>query len=126
MTSAMPTSRRTALLFAASTVIGLIFAAVSYVAALGENATDFGFVAAVKLNLVQFYLWGIFSPLLFYFSRRFPIELRPLNVRNLLLHIPALDLFAIGHQAAHLTILWFISPRTRQRFAEITDYYRAY
>src|SRR5229473_3409731 len=112
MISALTKLRRAAFLFAGSTVVGLIFAAVSYVAALGENATDFGFVAAVKLNLVQFYLWGILSPLLFYFSRRFPIEFRPLNVRNLLLHIPALDLFAAGHQATHLTILWFISSRT--------------
>ena len=56
----------------------------------GENNKEFGFVSALRLNLVQFNLWAILSPLVFRFSRRFPIELRPLNVRNLLLYFPAL------------------------------------
>ena len=78
--------RRVALLFVGWTLVGIIFAGISYAAAIGENNKEFGFVSALRLNLVQFYLWAILSPLVFCFSRRLPIELRSLNVRNLLLY----------------------------------------
>jgi two-component system, LytTR family, sensor kinase len=118
--------RRTALLFGGWTLVSVIFAAISYAAAIGENNREFGFVAALRLNLVQFYLWAILSPLLFRFSRRFPIEFRPLNLRNLLLYFPALISFAGIHQLIHLAVLWSITPRWRQRYPALTDCYRAY
>ena len=71
------TLRQTALLFGGWTVVGLIFAAVSYGIAMSEGSRSFGLAEALKLNLVQFYLWGIFSLLVFAFSRRFPVEFRP-------------------------------------------------
>ena len=63
--------RRAVLLFGGWTLVSIIFAAISYAAAIGENNKEFGFVAALRLNLVQFYLWAILAPLLFKFSRRF-------------------------------------------------------
>src|SRR5437773_7111449 len=118
--------RRMALLFAGWTLVSVIFAAVSYAAAIGENNKEFGFVSALRLNLVQFYLWAILSPLLFKFSRRFPIEFRPLNLRNLLLYFPALISFAGIHQLLHLAVLWSITPRWRQKYPALIDCYRAY
>ena len=118
--------RRTALLFSGWTLVSIIFAGISYAAAIGENNKEFGFVSALRLNLVQFYLWAILSPILFRFSRRFPIEFRPLNVRNLLLYFPALVSFAGVHQIIHLAVLWSITPRWRQRFPALIDCYRAY
>src|SRR6266550_1790049 len=118
--------RRAALLFGSWTLVSVIFAAVSYAAAIGDNNKEFGFVAALRLNLVQFYLWAIFSPLIFRFSRRFPIEFRPLNVRNLLLYFPALISFAGIHQTSHLAILWSITPRLRRQFPALIDFYRSY
>src|SRR5438094_10633929 len=78
--------RRAAIVFGGCTLVSFIFAAVSYAAAVGENNKEFDFVSALRLNLVQFYPWAILSPLVFRFSRRFPIELRPLNIRNLSRH----------------------------------------
>src|SRR5437762_13161261 len=118
--------RRAALLFGSWTLVSVIFAAVFYAAAIGENNKEFGFVSALRLNLVQFYLWAILSPLVFRFSRRFPIELRPLNVRNLLLYFPALISFAGIHQVIHLAVLWSITPRWRQKYPALTDRYRPY
>jgi sensor histidine kinase YesM len=118
--------RRAALLFSGWTLVSIIFAGISYAAAIGENNKEFGFVSALRLNLVQFYLWAILSPLLFRFSRCFPIEFRPLNIRNLLLYFPALISFAGIHQIIHLAVLWSISPRWRQRFPALIDCYRAY
>jgi signal transduction histidine kinase len=118
--------RRAALLFVGWTLVSIIFAGISYAAAIGENNKEFGFVSALRLNLVQFYLWAILSPLVFRFSRRFPIELRPLNVRNLLLYFPALISFAGIHQVLHLAVLWSIIPRWRQKYPALIDCYRAY
>src|SRR5215510_12094679 len=118
--------RKAVLFFCGWTLVSIIFAGISYAAAIGENNKEFGFVSALRLNLVQFYLWAILSPLLFRFSRRFPIELRPLNIRNLLLYFPALISFAGIHQVIHLTVLWSITPRWRQQYPALFDCYRAY
>src|SRR5438874_1797719 len=118
--------RRAAFLFGGWTLVSVIFAAVSFAAAIGENNKEFGFVSALRLNLVQFYLWAILSPLLFRFNRRFPIEFRPLNLRNLLLYFPALISFAGIHQTIHLAVLWSITPRLRRQFPDLIDCYRAY
>src|SRR5438874_11822049 len=103
--------RRAVLLFGGWTLVSVIFALISYAAAIGENNKEFGFVSPPRLNLVQFYLWAILSPLLFRFIRRFPIEFRPLNLRNLLLYFPALLSFAFTHQVIHMAALWFIPSR---------------
>src|ERR1043166_9681676 len=118
--------RRAALLFGGWTLVSIIFAGISYAAAIGENNKEFGFASALRLNLVQFYLWAILAPLLFRFSRRFPIEFRPLNLRNLLLYFPALITFAGIHQLIHLAVLWSITPRWRRQFPARIDCYRAY
>jgi two-component system, LytTR family, sensor kinase len=118
--------RRAALLFGGWTLVSFIFAGVSYAAAIGENNKEFGFVSALRLNLVQFYLWAVLAPLLFRFSRRFPIEFRPLNLSNVLLYFPVLISFAGIHQVIHLAVLWSISPRWRQRFPALIDCYRSY
>src|SRR5438876_7863260 len=118
--------RRAVLLFGGWTLVSVIFALISYAAAIGENNKEFWFVSALKLNLFQFYLSAILSPLLFKFSRRFPIEFRPLNLRNLLLYFPALISFAGIHQLIHLAVLWSITPRWRQKYPALVDCYRAY
>src|SRR5213593_643872 len=118
--------RRTGLLLGGWTLVSVIFAAISYAAAIGENNKEFGFVSALRLNLVQFYLWAILAPLLFRFSLHFPIEFRPLNLRNLLLYFPALISFAGIHQVIHLAVLWSITPRLRRQFPALIDCYRAY
>ena len=51
--------RRAGLLLGGWTLVSVIFAAISYAAAIGENNKEFGFVSALRLNLVQFYLWAI-------------------------------------------------------------------
>jgi hypothetical protein len=110
--------RRAALLFGGWTLVSVIFAAVSYAAAIGQNNKEFGFVSALRLNLVQFYLWAILSPLLFKLSRRFPIEFRPLNFRNLLLYFPACNFIrwhssdcSSGHPLVHHSAMEATVPR---------------
>src|SRR5205814_8462296 len=97
--------RRAALLFVGWTLVSIIFAGISYAAAVGENNKEFGFVSALRLNLVQFYVWAILSPVVFRFSRRFPVELCPLYVCILLLYFGALFSFAGIYELFHLAVL---------------------
>src|SRR5947199_662287 len=102
--------RRAALLFVAWTLVGLVFAAVSYGVALSQNDKRFGIAAALKLNLVLFNLWGVFTPFIFSFCRRFRVEFRRLKIRNLAVHLPAIIFLAALHQTLLLAILWQITP----------------
>ena len=115
--------RRAVLLFVAWTLVGLVFAAVSYGVALSQNDKRFGIAASLKLNLVLFYLWGVFSPLILRFCRRFRVEFRRLSIRNLTVHVPAIVLFAAVHETLLLAILWSITPSARGELATITNYY---
>jgi len=72
--------RRAALLFIGWTLVSIIFAGISYAAAIGENNKEFGFVSALRLNLVQFYLWAILTP----FSR----PLTTFSSKNTSLNVP--------------------------------------
>ena len=114
---------RSILLFVTWTLIGLVFAAVSYGVALSQNDKRFGITASLKLNLVLFYLWGLFSPLILRFCRRFRVEFRRLSIRNLAVHLPAIVLFAAVHETLLLAILWSITPSVGGEVRTITDYY---
>jgi len=120
-----PRWRAALLFFAAWTVVALVFAAISFAASLSENR-PFGFGSALRLNAVLFYSWAVFSLLIFWFCRRFPIEFRPLKTRNLLVHLPFLVVCAIVHQFVHLTTLWFVMPSFQRQFPTLAACYRAY
>src|SRR3954451_2620489 len=113
MTAFRTNWRKWLLLFGLWTMVGLDFAAVSYGVALSQNDKRFGIAAALKLNLVLFYLWGVFSPFIFRFYQRYRLEFRRLSFRNLAVHVPAVVLFAAVHQTLLLAILWSITPRAR-------------
>src|ERR1043165_9466989 len=116
MTDNLPIQRRTGrwrrgfLYFIGWTSIAAVFATVSFAASRSEGSRGFGFVSALQFNARLFYLWAILSFAIFWLTRRFPIEVRPLNTRNLLLHIPAILVLAVGHQIIHITTLWLLLP----------------
>lgn len=117
------TWRRFVLLFCGWTLVGLVFAAVSYGVALSQNDPRFGISAALKLNLVLFYLWGAFAPFIFRFSRRFRVEFRSPRIRNLGVQLPAIVLLAAVHELLLLSVLWSISSRARAEIPVLYAYY---
>ncbi len=118
-----PKWRTAILLFGVWTLVGLVFAALRYASLTIENR-HFALHDALRQNLPYFYIWGTLSPLIFRFSHRFPVEFRPLRLRNLLLHIPTILLFAGIHQGMFLAILWFLNPRINGDLVPIAEFYR--
>ncbi len=114
--------QRLALVSAGWIAVGLVFSAVSYGVALSQNDKRFGIAAALKLNLLLFGLWGVFSPLIVRFCRQFRVEFRRLNVRNLAIHVPAVMIFSLIHELSLLTILWSTSAPVRAEFS-LLGYY---
>jgi signal transduction histidine kinase len=114
------------LFVAAWTGIGVIFATVAYAGAFNEGSRRLSYSEALRFNLIYFYVWAALAPLIFRFSRRFPVEFRALRSRNLLLHVPAILVFAAVHQTIHLAIYFSLVPRARGRFASLADGYRAF
>ena len=107
------------------TLVALIFAALSYASEFGENR-QLGLAYALRMNFTRFYLWAGLSLLIFRFSYRFPIGFRPLRLRNLLVHFPAILFFSGIHQLIHLTLAWMFVPYFKQNFASIAELYQSY
>src|SRR5260370_6635128 len=117
--------RTVILLFGGWTLVGLVFTALRYASLTIENR-HFALHDALRQNLPYFYIWGALSPLIFRFSHRFPVEFRPIRLRNLLLHITLIFLFEGIHQGMFLAILWFLNPRINGDLVSIAEFYRQF
>jgi sensor histidine kinase YesM len=93
--------------FALWTLIALIFVSLSSATALGGgNQPNLQLLFLIQFT--RFYLWGVLSPLIYRFVRRFPIDVRALGWRNLLVHLAALVVFCSVHQLLFMVITWLV------------------
>jgi signal transduction histidine kinase len=106
-------------------LVGFFLAALSYASQVaGGRPARLGL--ELQVNLMRFFLWGVLSIPMFWFSRRFRVEFRRPSLRNLLLHIPAIIFFASVHQATHLLIGWFVLPGFKNQYPSFAGYYRVW
>jgi two-component system LytT family sensor kinase len=105
------------------TAVGLVFSFISYLLLANEKTR---LIDSLRYNLVHFYLWAALSLLLFQFSRRFRVEFNPINLRNLLLHIPVVLSFAAIHQTIQIALFWYLTLRFRPPFPSLRECYRSY
>jgi two-component system, LytTR family, sensor kinase len=89
------------------TLLALVFVSLSSASALGGgNQPNLRLLFLIQFT--RFYLWGVLSPLIYRFVRRFPIENKTLNWRGLLIHLTALAVFCSLHQLLFMIITWII------------------
>jgi two-component sensor histidine kinase len=94
--------------FALWTLVALIFVSLSAATALGGgNQPDLRLLFLI--HFTRFYLWGLFSPLIYRFVRRFPIEIRAFRWRNLLIHLAGMTVFCTVHQLLLMVIRWMVN-----------------
>jgi hypothetical protein len=94
--------------FALWTLVALILVSLSAATALGGgNQPDLRLMFLMQFT--RFYLWGFFSPLIYHFVRRFPIEIRAFRWRNLLIHLAGITVFCTFHQIILMVIRWMIN-----------------
>ncbi len=93
--------------FAVWTMLALVFVSLSTATALGGgNQPNLRLLFLIQFT--RFYLWGVLSPLIYRFVRRFPIEIKNLNWRDLLVHLGALAAFCSVHQLLFMIVTWMI------------------
>jgi len=106
-------------------LLGLTFASLTYAIAVGEGRPFDPWLIYPK-NLALALIWACLSPLVFGLTRRFPLDLRPPRLRNLLAHLPSLLLFSAAHHAAYIAFLWWVlgGPPPEHRHETVFDFYR--
>ena len=114
--------RKVVLGFLIWTIVGFSFGMRSYLYAqlVGPPAP---FFQMVPNYMVDFYFWGLASPLIFWLCRRFPIE-RGFVAERLALHVVSGLVFVAGVTAATLPALWFLGLPTTQ-YESLSAYFTA-
>lgn len=99
-------SWRWVLAFGIWTVVGLSFGTRSYLQAQ-INGTPVSFRETVPSYMIDFYIWGAVSPLIFKLSRRYPIE-RGALVNRLLLYLVVGMIFVVAVTAITIPSIWYL------------------
>ena len=91
--------------FAVWTLLGFSFALRTYLAAV-QNNVNVSWKTTLSGYLVDFYLWGMISPLIFMLARRF--ELRRHILRKLLIHASFSVVFSFAVLAVAAPAFWYL------------------
>ncbi|HEV8158093.1 MAG TPA: histidine kinase [Pyrinomonadaceae bacterium] len=94
--------------FALWTLVALIFVSLSAATELGRGNQP-NLRLLFLIHFTRFYLWGLFSPLIYRFVRRFPIEIRAFRWRNLFIHLAGMTVFCTVHQLLLMIIRWMVN-----------------
>jgi hypothetical protein len=110
--------------FALWTLVALIFVSLSVGDGVrGRKSAEFALLFLIQFT--RFYLWGLFSPLIYRFVRRFPIEIRAFRWRNLLIHLAGMTVFCTVHQLLLMVIRWMVNARRERRFLRFLKIFSA-
>ncbi|HEX8289060.1 MAG TPA: histidine kinase [Pyrinomonadaceae bacterium] len=114
-----------AVLFGVWTLLGLSFAAISYLAALSENRPASAW-AIFSTNLLRFYIWAALSPLIYQIAKRFDFTKQSSALRGICAHLPLGLLFSVLHSLIFTGILWVMDGSYRQRYPTIIKFFQEY
>ena len=103
-----------AIAFVVWTIIGLSFASRSYFTYYREGIVV-PWYEVFSGFLVDFYLWGLVSPLIFRLARRFPIE-RGHLARRISLHLIFCAIFILAVNTISIPAYWYFGFPNQQRY----------
>jgi two-component system, LytTR family, sensor kinase len=92
-------------IFTVATILGIISSALAwqFTVSLGKPTTYWR--SLVILNCSYWYLWALFTPAIIWLSQHFRFERQGL-VRAVLVHLPSVAIFSLGHIAAMAAVQW--------------------
>jgi len=108
--------------FGVWSMLGLSFAARSYLSAL-QNNTEVSWKGTLSAYLVDFYLWGLVSPLIFWLAKRF--ELWRYLPRNILIHAVLSCIFSFVVLAVTAPVFWYLGYPNLARTPTLGSMFRA-
>jgi len=74
-------------------------------------------------ELPYWFIWAALSPLVFWISRRFPLE-RGQRIMHSMMHVLACLLISSGHRAIYLLVGWILHVAVYQRLDSLQEVYR--
>jgi len=107
------------------TLLGLTFAYISYSVAESENSRVLP-LHIFAVNLIKFYLWLAFAPLIFLIVRRFQFRDRDSFFFNVLIHGAFCLLFTVLHTAIYTPLVWAIEPRHQLTYPSVATLFEKY
>lgn len=107
--------------FVVWTLLGTSFALRTYLSAL-QNDINISWKSTLSAFLVDFYLWGLVSPVIFRLAKRF--GLRRQLVRNLLIHIGLSAIFSFAVLAVAAPVYWYFGYPNLERNPTLLHFFR--
>ena len=106
---------RGSLIFLMATLLGLVSTTLAgqFTIALGRTQADWP--TLLILNCSYWYLWALFTPAIVWLSQHNRFERRGL-IRALLVHLPSVVLFSLGHIAAMGGVQWWLATVSGRAF----------
>lgn len=108
--------------FAVWTLLGSSFALRTYLSAL-QNNINVSWKSTLSAFLLDFYLWGLASPVIFMLARRF--ELRRQLLRNLLIHVGLSAGFSFAVLAIAAPVYWYFGYPNIERSPTLLHFFRS-
>jgi two-component system, LytTR family, sensor kinase len=95
-------------IFVAATLLGLVSSVLAwqFTRSLGKPVSFWR--SLVVLNCTYWYVWAIFTPAIVWLSQHFRLERQGLW-RALLVHVPSVVIFSLGHIAAMAGMQWWLA-----------------
>lgn len=107
------------------TFLGLSFAFISYSVADSENRAILP-VTIFPLNLIKFYLWFAFTPLIFKIVQRFGFKRRETFFRNFLIQIGFGLLIIVLHTAVYTPFVALLDPQIEKTLPSVSTLFEKY
>ncbi len=101
--------RSALILFGIWTSVGLVFSGVSYLAVVAEDRPETAWTV-LSNSLARSYLWGLFSPLLYVFAKRFPVHLRSIRWHYLAANLAFGTLISLAYSLIFVAFVRLINP----------------
>ena len=98
-----------------ATLLGLFSTMLAWQFTLRLGRTDAEVRTLLFLNLSYWYLWAAFTPVIVWLSQRFRFEWQGLT-RALLVHVPSVVVFSLGHIAAMAGVQWWLAATWGRSF----------
>ena len=103
------------LVFLAATVLGVVSSALAWQVTIALGMPTTHWRTLVVLNCTYWYLWAAFSPAIIWLSQHFRFERQGL-LRAVLVHLPAVLFFSLGHIALMGGVQWWLATAEGRAF----------
>jgi len=104
------------------TIVGLSFASRSYFTAYRDGVAV-NWKEVVSGFLIDFYIWGAVSPLIFWLARRFPIE-REYLASRISFHFAISSIFILLVTAVSIPAYWYLGYPNKTRYPTLEVLFR--